>query len=447
MVRTRTLPKGVGATRAFMPSDTSASKPAPPPTSAAAATPAEPVKRPIGHNTVIGMMAAQQSRTNRNWMYILAGVLLIIAAGGGGLYYHNKTEAEYAAAELDKQAEELRAQKATAAAEAAKQAAELDKHAEELRAQKATAAAQVAKQAAALEAQKVAAEKGVQQVREDTQLAIKGAVGVSPREIVRNYGNAVVMVELQWRLFDRSSGKQLYQRAITVKGRRVPAYIHLGNNKFVRWLTTEDENQTNFPMFGAGRGSGFVISSQGHILTNRHVAAGWSVSYESDRDFDIGLGFDIENQGRRSPFVFDPSAHPELKSWLPERGQLFRPDAPILIGVREFEGRNDRLDVRFPGSPLRLAARLMRTSVEADVAEIKVDAQQPLATVEISDGRVAPVGEQVTVLGYPYFSKNSQAVIRSAELGDKSQHVEVVPEPTVTTGNIALITTGVRSTG
>jgi len=422
MARTRMLPKGVGATRVVMPSDTSASKPAAVATSPVAATPAEPVKRTIGRNTVIGMMVAQQSRTNRNWMYILAGVLLIIAAGGGGLYYHNKTEADYAAAELDKQAEELRAQKATAAAEAAKQAA-------------------------ALKAQKEAAERGVQKAKEDTQLAIKSAVGVSPREIARKYGNAVVMVELQWRLFDRSSGKQLYHRAITVKDRRVPAYIHVGNNKFVRWLTTEDENQTNFPMFGAGKGSGFVISSEGYILTNRHVAAGWSVSYETDRDFDVGLGFDIENPGRRSPFVFDPSAHPELMSWLPERGPLFRPEAPILIGVREFEGRNDRLDVRFPGSPLRLAARLMRTSVEADVAEIKVDAQQPLTTVEISDGRVAPVGEQVTVLGYPYFSKNSQAVIRSTELGDKSQHVEVVPEPTVTTGNIALITTGVRSTG
>ena len=208
----------------------------------------------------------------------------------------------------------------------------------------------------------------------------------------------------------------------------------------MRWLTTEDENQTNFPMFGAGKGNKFVINDQGYILTNRHVAAGWSVSYEADRDFSVGLGFDIENPGRRSPFVFDPSAHPELISWLPERGQLFDPDAPILIGVREFEGRDGRLDVRFPGSPLRLAARLMRTSVEADVAEIKVDAQQPLTTVEISDGRVAPVGEQVTVLGYPYFPKNSQAVIRSAELGDKSQHVELVPEPTVTTGNIALIT-------
>jgi len=374
MARTRMLPKGVGATRVVMPSDTNASKPAAVATSPVAATPAESVKRTIGRNTVIGMMVAQQSRTNRNWMYILAGVLLIIAAGGGGLYYHNKTEADYAAAELDKQAEELRAQKATAAAEAAKQAA-------------------------ALEAQKEAAEKGVQRAKEDTQLAIKSAVGVSPREIARKYGNAVVMVELQWRLFDRSSGKQLYHRAITVKDRRVPAYIHVGNNKFVRWLTTEDENQTNFPMFGAGKGSGFVISSEGYILTNRHVAAGWSVSYETDRDFDVGLGFDIENPGRRSPFVFDPSAHPELMSWLPERGPLFRPEAPILIGVREFEGRNDRLDVRFPGSPLRLAARLMRTSVEADVAEIKVDAQQPLTTVEISDGRVAPVGAVVPFSG------------------------------------------------
>jgi serine protease Do len=432
MTRTRLLPKGVGATRVVMPSDTNASKPAaaapapvavaPVSTPAPVVTPAEPVQRPIGRNTVIGMMAAQQSRTNRNWMYMLAGALLIIAAGGGGLYYHNKSEAEYAAAELDKQAEELKAQKAAAAAEAAKQTA-------------------------ALKAQQEAAEKGAQKAKEDAQLALRNAVGVSPREIAKKYGNAVVMVELQWRLFDRSSGKQLYHRAITVKGRRVPAYVHVGNNKFVRWLTTEDENQTNFAMFGAGKGTGFVIDSQGYILTNKHVAAGWSVSYQTDREFDVGLAFDFEDQGRKSPYVFDPSTHPELMSWLPERGPLFRPEAPVLIGIREFEGRNDRLDVRFPGSPLQLAARLMRISVEADVAEIKVDAQQPFATVELSDGRVAPVGEQVTVLGYPYFSKNSQAVIRSTELGDKSQHVEVVPEPTVTTGNIALITTGVRSAG
>jgi pSer/pThr/pTyr-binding forkhead associated (FHA) protein len=213
MARTRMLPKGVGATRVVMPSDTSASKPAAVATSPVAATPAEPVQRTIGRNTVIGMMVAQQSRTNRNWMYILAGALLIIAAGGGGLYYHNKTEADYAAAELDKQAEELRAQKATAAAEAAKQAA-------------------------ALKAQKEAAERGVQKAKEDTQLAIKSAVGVSPREIARKYGNAVVMVELQWRLFDRSSGKQLYHRAITVKDRRVPAYIHVGKQQ-VRALAND----------------------------------------------------------------------------------------------------------------------------------------------------------------------------------------------------------------
>jgi serine protease Do len=435
MARTRMLPRGVGATRVGTPSDIRASMPVAALTPPATVTQAEPIKQAIGRNTVMGMMVAQQSRTNRNWKYVLAGVLLIVAAGGGGLYYHNVTAAEHAATELDRQANELRAQKATADAASVK-------HAAELTAQSAALSAQ----SAALKAQKDATERAIQKNKEDSQLALKNAMGISPREIVQKYGDAVVLVELQWRLFDKTSGKQLYHRALTLKGHRIPSYIHLGNNKFVRWLTTEDENQSNFPMFGAGKGSGFVISKEGYILTNKHVAAGWSVPYQGDRDVTVGVGYDLENQGRTSPFVFDPSEHPELMSWLPERGPLFRPGAPILIGTREFEGRNDRLDVRFPGNPSRLAARLMRFSMEADVAEIKVDTQQPLSVVELSNDHAASVGEQVTVLGYPFFSKNSQSVIRSTALGDNSQHVEVVPEPTVTTGNIALITTGVRST-
>lgn len=443
MMRTRMLPKGVGATRVILPSEsasvaTSATSAATPlattaPRAVATTAAAEPVTRPIGRNTVIGMVAAQTSRTNRTWMYVLAGVLVVVAAGGGGLYYHNRTEADRAAAELARQAEQLQAQKAAAAAEAAKQAAALT--------------AQSAAQAAELRAQKEAGDRALQKATEDSRLAFKSAMGLSPKEIAQKYGNAVVMVELQWRLFDRTSGKQLYHRAITVKDRRIPAYVHVGNNKFVRWLTTEDENQTNFPIYGAGKGSGFVISRDGHILTNKHVAAGWTVSYHTDRDFEVGLGFEVDNAGGRSPVVFNPSEHPELTSWLPERGPLFRPEAPVVIGMREFDGRNDRLDVRFPGSPSKLAARLMRSSMEADVAEIKVDALEPLTTVELSDRGVAPVGEQVTVLGYPYFSKNSQAVVRSTQLGDSSQRVEVVPEPTVTTGNIALVTTRLGTVG
>jgi serine protease Do len=429
MVRTRFLPKNVNATRILSPADIEAAaqaSAAPPP-----APPPEPAKTGVGRNTVIGMMTAQQSRTNRNWMYILAGVLFVVALGGGGLYYHSKIKADEAAAELARQAAELEKQKEAALAAAAKQAADL-------------------------KAQQEAVEKAAQKAKEENEAALKKAMGLNPREIARKYGNAVVLVEMQWRLFDRLSGKPLYQKVFTLPDKdnkpvRVPAYILLANNKYIRWLTTEDENQTNIPIGGAGTGSGFVINGQGYLLTNKHVAAGWAVTYETDASFHMGVAFDI--LGRRKPFAIDPSEQDELADWLPEQqGPVFQPNAPpvpVDDSFHRFEGRNDKLDVRFPGSPLSLTARLMRASVEADVAEIKVDTEQALSTVELSDGSIAPVGEPVTVLGYPSFSARvlSRAVIESNEMGNRSQHLEVVPEPTVTTGTISLITTGVRRSG
>ena len=131
---------------------------------------------------------------------------------------------------------------------------------------------------------------------------------------------------------------------------------------------------------------------------------------------------------------------------------MFRADLPVPLAgpaSREFEGRNSKLDVRFPGSPLRLSARLMRASVEADAAIIKVDVQQPLTTVDLSDGNIAAVGEHVTVLGYPGFSIPllSLAIINSTELDRSGRRFELVPEPTVTAGNISLIVTSTQRSG
>ena len=419
MARTRFVSKNVAATRILSPADIEAA--------AKAAKPApEPAKSGIGRNTVIGMMSAQQSRTNKKWMYVLAGVLVLVAAGGGGLYFHNKIKAEEAAVALAKQAEELKAQREAVAAAAAKQAAELL-------------------------AQKEAAEKAAQKAKEEHEAALKRAVGLNPQEIVRKYGNAVVMIELGWQLFDKASGKPVYQKVVRDKdGVRYPAYVLLGNNKIVRWLTTEDENGANVPIGSSGSGTGFVISGQGYILTNKHVAAGWMVDFDKFLEapgYVFAIGEKLQAEKVRSLRQVR-----ELADWVPDRGPVFRPDVPVPLGgpaSREFEGRNSQLDVRFPGSPLRLSARLMRASVEADAAIIKVDVQQPLTTVELSDGNVAAVGEQVTVLGYPGFSKPllSQAIINSTELGGAGRRMELVPEPTVTSGNISLIVTSTQRSG
>ena len=244
------------------------------------------------------------------------------------------------------------------------------------------------------------------------------------------------------------SGKPLYHKMFTLPDvGRLPAYIQLANGQILRWLTTDDENQTNRIMGLRGRGSGFVISSQGFILTNKHVAAGWRTSYGEHENYKAGVLYDFTQ--RQAPRIFDPSKRTELVNWIPEKGPVFRVNVPVPVDgqLHVYEGRSDLLQVKFPGSPVGLAARLVRVSAEADVAEIRVDTEQALTTVDLSSGALVPVGEQVTVLGYPAFSAQTLALISSTEGGQLHQMVETVPEPTVTTGNVSRISEGLQRVG
>src|SRR5262249_21633845 len=66
-----------------------------------------------------------------------------------------------------------------------------------------------------------------------------------------------------------------------------------------------------------------------------------------------------------------------------------------------------------------------------------------------SDGGTAAVGEQVTALGYPDYSFDdlSVAVIGSSDRSSPIKQQKLVPEPTVTSGNISLITSGTAHSG
>lgn len=429
VARTRALPKMMGETKILSAAEIDAAAKAVA-TSAAKATSPEVPKAGVGRATVIGMLAAQRVQTNRTWMYVLAGVLFLGAVGGGGLYYDSKLKAEAAAAAMNEQQRQLAAQREAVQRTRAESAAALEKAQRE---------------------STVALEKAQQ----ESAASLQKAVGVSPQEIVRKYGDATVLIEASWRLYHQGSGKVLYQKMITQPDRsRLPAYIQLGNNQIVRWLTTDDENQTNRVIGMDVLGTGFVISSTGFILTNKHVVAGWMTSVYSQRERarseDLkGVLYDIAQ--RHGPRYFTPAEHPELASWTPLRGPIvFRGGQPIPIDedrAPRFEGRIDHLQVKFPGSHVGVTARFIRASVEADVAEIKVDSEQTLTAVDLSSGALAPVGEPVTVLGYPSFSSRTFALVRSNEGLRAQQSVESIPEPTVTAGNISRMSEAAQVTG
>ena len=53
----------------------------------------------------------------------------------------------------------------------------------------------------------------------------------------------------------------------------------------------------------------------------------------------------------------------------------------------------------------------------------------------------------MVVLGYPAFTAENQAVVTTAEAGEIRHHLEVIPQPTVTEGNISNISLPIQQVG
>jgi serine protease Do len=360
----------------------------------------------VGKETVLRMLFQERKKSSRVLMGSIAAVLAVLVIAGGTLFYHNRTVAARMQEEAFRQSENAR--RAAAA-------------------------------------------------------NMRETLGASARDIVNKYGNATVLVDFQWRMYDRGTGRPLFQKTILDKQTKelLPAFIRLPNGTIVRWLTLEDELRTNIPVQAAGSGSGFLVNDKGFILTNKHVAAGWMIPYS-----EIGIGKNSKNLGAIFPYHLKKGAKYDTlslgdaqiraqRNWVPEDGgYVFDANDPIAIGGdtdnrRVFHGRNDLLEVRFAGNRVSIQASLLRASTDADAALMKVDTAQPLRPVEIApeDNKV-DVGERVVVLGYPGVSGSTQIKTTSVEFDRTgSGRVEILPEPTVTEGIISLVGAGFRQEG
>jgi len=227
----------------------------------------------------------------------------------------------------------------------------------------------------------------------------------------------------------------------------LPVFV-VENNKYEPLLSTDDNGGKNPSIGGRHSGSGFVVSNDGFILTNRHVAATWHTRYSFPANAGVVL-VGSEN-GKVQVKVISSQ---EFPAWVPSQAKVVTATSLNLSTLRALptvvprgkalEGRNDYLDVTFAKNRIRIPAKLVRVSDSNDVAMIKIDIPQTLKKVELNDNYDSiKVGDPVVVLGYPGFSDQVIGVVASRDIFNQQATAKEIPDPTLSAGNIGRILRG-----
>jgi S1-C subfamily serine protease len=251
---------------------------------------------------------------------------------------------------------------------------------------------------------------------------------MKPHDIVKNYGEAVVKIDVVWQLTSQQGNGLVYHQYMPIPGYGVRAcYLRLPDGKIEPYLSYNN-NAYSVAIGGAHSGSGFAVSSDGFVLTNRHVAAAWETAYDFPTSADNGV---ILGQGADGKTTVVGVVQQAPRDWVPARTKQ--------DGIA-YEGVNKRLDVSFPKSDRRLTAKFSSSSPRHDVAMIKVDSPGSMPKVELNDNYdKIQAGEQAIVLGYPGVSPPVLGIVKSQDIFNRETEVREIPDPTVTVGNIGRV--------
>jgi len=249
--------------------------------------------------------------------------------------------------------------------------------------------------------------------------------------------NTVVFIEVAWKLIYTLTGEDLVHKYITVNGAPQAAFQKTSEGDIEPVIIPRTPNMAYdyVPIQGAGTASGFVISTDGFILTNRHVAANWYGSYKFREGTFPGVLVDENGQYIPGSVVTADM----VPNWIPVNTyNINNENASKLI-----EGVNMYMDVTFAGNELRIPAKTVRISNKHDVAMIKIDLPKKLPVVECNDNYdVIKTGDEVVLLGYPGISPDQFSQIESLDYFVKNPQLVSVPVPTLSTGNIGRLIAG-----
>jgi|GEM_PF-1085892 serine protease Do len=374
----------------------------------------------IGRETLMREIQQERSRLSQTWVMTLAG-LAVFAAGIGGLLYWRETRDQRAA-----QAEIQRIRDEAAARE----------------------------------------NKNERDV-EATESALKGRIGVSAQQIVQDYGNATARLNIEWRLYDKQTGKPVFHQTSAYKNETLRDYVRVvvdKETKIVPWLTLDDSARTNVQIGGNIGGTGFVVEEHGYLLTAKHLAEGWTEPFDDGQNDATRYGWLWEyksgpNAKKSKPQRIDlnQADYREARSWSPnDGGFVFTPGVAYTYGPgkapdatkndhRIFEGRNDKFEVRFPNTITSVNASFVRASDETDAALLKIDTPQKLKAVILArepaegDPPIVSVGATVFVLGFPAIAEKTYMNKEQIQKGGWKNLTEEVPKPFISEGIVSLV--------
>ena len=246
-------------------------------------------------------------------------------------------------------------------------------------------------------------------------------------DVVKSYGGAVVKIDVAWKLVSQQGNGLVYHQYMMFQGQPRACYVRLQDGSIEPYLTY-NSNPLNVGIGGRHTGSGFAVSSDGFILTNRHVAAAWETAYTFPESANNGIVLGTGPDGKLAVVGIVQQAP---RDWVPAQSKQDNVS---------YDGRNDHLDVMFPNSDRRLSAKLSAISPRHDVALIKVDSPGTVPKVEINDNYDSiQAGEQAIVLGYPAISAPVYGIVKSQDVFNRETQAVEIPDPTVTVGNIGRI--------